>query len=261
MKKHFPILTVLLMLTSFISFGQQFNQYRTNFGQCDTIVIDYDINRPYRMLPDTCTYKLIRCTRISDFGMKCDVGISGYIYNKNTRSWLGNHQGPSFGLVFSFRQFNFGARFKPWTVTPKNNLTFGSDTLTKQYRLNPIKIDYFLGCSFDFNYHTSIEPYIGYTQNSFHVINEEDFDKQFSIPKSGGLISGVSINKYFKYGDFLFSSIFCNLGYCFVDFNKVNPNLGKGYIDWTIGLALKGFSKSYKYTDLSGRQIKKNSGL
>jgi hypothetical protein len=236
----------LLFLALYNNSYCQHRLYRAEVCSTDTNIIDNSslkIRRPIDSLP---THREVRCVSISDFGIKVDLGISAYLYNKKTKAWLGNHVGPSFGIGLVFRQFNLNARFKPFTVIPNNNLIFGSDTLTNKFLLNPIKIDYYLGYSIDFNNLLSIEPYIGFNKNSFHVINQSDFNKSFSIPESNGVIVGLSLNKYFKTGNFSFFSLFLNYAYSIVDFSKVNSVLGRGYHDFTFGISYKAFSEKTK---------------
>lgn len=233
------IITLLFQLCFINTFGQNLNWEKK--CETDTVII----SRPFIHLNSTNSYKGIYCNKTSDFGLRIDVGVSRYIYNKSTSNWLGNHNSLSIGFIFALRHFNFGFRFKPWTVNPSNELIFNSDTLTKSADLNPIKLDYFIGYSIDFKNNISFEPYIGLSRNIFKVINEQELKKNFSIPETNGLITGLSINKYFNLKEKKFISIFLNIGYSFVNFNNVNSGLDRGYADITMGIAYKGFTQFY----------------
>jgi len=185
--------------------------------------------------------KTVKCTKRSNLGTRIEVGVSKYNYNNKTEQWLGNHLGPNFNLIFTINKFNLGIRFKPATVNTKTNLVFTNDTLPIYSKLNPIKLDYYLGYSFDFTHNISIEPYIGYSHTRFTIINENELKNKLSIPDVNGFISGVTGNKYFKLKGHNYVAIFASLGYAFVNYNNVNENLDRGYFELTIGIAYKGF--------------------
>lgn len=195
-------------------------------------------------------YRAIFCSKYSRFGMRLDIGRAQYYYNGETRNWLRNHGGLSIGFIAVFRNWNIGFRFKPWTVNPGRPLVFGHDTLTAKADLNPIKLDYYVGYSYNILPHMSIEPYLGYVRCLFKVINEKDLKKSFSIPNSRGLIAGVSINKYFKIQEAGYLALFGSVGYSFVDFGKSNPILSPNYYEWSIGVAIKSYFKVNFYNPI-----------
>ena len=186
-------------------------------------------------------YNAYECQKVSKLGIRVDIGFNHYKYNSKTRNWLGNHNGPLFGLTIAYRNFNIGAKFKPATVNPKIDLNFDGETLTNEAKLNAIKIDYDFSYSIDFKHNFSIEPFIAFTLNSFIVINEAELGKNYKINKAHGLTIGTSINKYFHIKDYQFFSVFAKYGYGLTNFDKVNSSLGIGYSDFTIGIAYKGF--------------------
>lgn len=235
MRKH-CIIFIFLFLT-INGHGQQYN--RDRICGTDTISVDY----VHRMTGKRIQYKAFECTQVSKLGIRFDVGFNTYSYNARTKLWLGNHNGAIFGLVFAYKNFNLGFHFKPATVSPGSELIFNGDTLRKNAQLNPIKIECDLSYSIDFKYNFSMEPYIGFTRNSFHVINEEDINKTYTIPNSFGMTAGVTINKYFKLKELKFISLFVRYGYGLTDFKKTNDQLGTGYSDLAIGLSYKAFYK------------------
>jgi hypothetical protein len=189
----------------------------------------------------TTRFRAVMCKKITTTGLRIETGISKYFYNEKTQQWLGNHGGPNLNFILTVNKLNFGLRFKPWTVNPTKELVFNSDTLTKLASLNPVKVDYFVGYSIDLNHNISIEPYIGISNSTFHVINEVELKKSFTIPSINGLISGITFNKYFKIKEGEYIAVFANAGYSFTDFKKVHESLEMGYIDCTLGVAYKGF--------------------
>jgi opacity protein-like surface antigen len=205
----------------------------------DTIYIDYRDLKTGEQI----NYKAFECTQVAKTGIRVDLGYISYSYNPRTKNWLGNHSGVLVGLTLVHRKFSIGAKFKLATTTPKSQLAFNGDTLTYEAKLNPPKIDFYAGYSFDLKYNFSIEPYVGVTRNLFYVINEKDLNKSFDIPKVHGLITGVTLNKYFKLKEFQFLSIFITYGYGFSNFKKVHSSLGVGYSEWTLGLSYKAFAK------------------
>ena len=185
-------------------------------------------------------YKAVWCEKCSKFGARIEIGISIYHYNQKTKDWLGNHGGPNFNFILTYDKFNLGFRFKPWTVSPNEELLFDNKVLPKYANLNPIKLDFYTGYSFDFE-HISLEPYLGFSRNIFTVINEDELQETFSFPSVTGFINGVTVNKYFKIKNYEYISVFANVGYSIVDYTKVHNALGKNYFEWSIGIAYKGF--------------------
>lgn len=188
-------------------------------------------------------YKAFECTKVSKLGLRVELGFNHYGYNPQTRNWLGNHNGPLLGLAIAYGDFNLGIKFKPATVSPRQELAFDGVALTKDAKLNPNKIDYDLSYSINFKHNISLEPYIALTSNSFVVINEAELDRQYHIDKTRGLTLGTSLNKYFRLKNFQFFSVFARYGYGLSDFKKTHSNLGRGYGDIAVGVAYKGFIK------------------
>ncbi|HEX4875188.1 MAG TPA: hypothetical protein VFV31_00855 [Chitinophagaceae bacterium] len=230
------------LLTAIIFFSSNLcgqNYERRSICGTDTIAVDY------RSLKtgDRIQYKAFECTKVSKLGIRFDLGFNLYIYNSKTKNWLGNHNGPLFGLTIAYGDFNFGAKFKPATVSPGQDLSFNGEMLTKDAKLNPIKIDYDFSYSINLKNNFSIEPYIALTINNFIVINEDELGKNYDINKTKGLTFGTTLNKYFKLRDFQFLAVFAKYGYGLSNFKKTNENLDIGYSDIVIGVAYKGFLK------------------
>jgi len=188
-------------------------------------------------------FPVVVCSTRSNIGLRVEVAVSSYHYGDKTASWIGQHGGPNFNFILMVKKFNFGFRFKPWTIDPQNEMSFNEQTLPKTAELNNIRLDYYVGYSIDFEKLISVEPYVGYNRTSFHVINEDEINQEFSFNKTGGLIVGTSLNKYFKIGEHEYFSVFGTVGYGFVDYQKVHPDLDNGYFEWNIGIAYKGFGR------------------
>ncbi|MBO9592832.1 MAG: hypothetical protein J7599_07970 [Niabella sp.] len=189
------------------------------------------------------SYEAFECTKVSKLGVRVELGFNHYRYNPKTRNWLGNHNGPLLGLAIAYGDFSLGVKFKPATVTPRQELVFNGVALTKDATLNPNKIDVDLSYSINFKYNISLEPFIALTSNSFLVINEEELGRQYQIDKTRGLTLGTTLNKYFRLKNFQFFSVFARYGYGFSDFKKTHNSLGAGYGDIVLGVAYKGFIK------------------
>ncbi|MBP1644485.1 MAG: hypothetical protein H6Q16_60 [Bacteroidetes bacterium] len=234
---------LIFILISINTFGQKFDN--DILCSSDTITIDTNLVIFRKNTIDSLNpYRVIICEKKSKLGYRFELGAYHYWYNKNTQDWLGNHFSPNVSFSIVYNKFNLGFRFKPWTVNPKHELQFGGETLTKEANLNPIKMDFYFGYSFDFDV-LSIEPYLGVSKNSFIVINEEELNKNFSIPNVVGFINGITFNKYFKIKKYKYISVFGNVGYCIVPFNKVHENLSNNYFECSIGIAYKGFFPQY----------------
>ena len=227
------------------SFPQQYNREKNCHP--DTIIVSIDRRHLIKTdLPDSVReYKAFRCTQVSPFGFRVDIGIAHYHYAGSTSQWIGNHFAPSLGLTLAYKKMNFGARFKPWTVRPGSRLSFNNDTLPTSAKLNPVKIDYFFGYSIDLSRNISVEPYAGLSTNIFNVINEKELNQSFDIPKVTGMIGGVYINKYFTIRPFKFISTFINAGYSSANFKKVHNQLDRGYFEWSVGVGYKVFGKRH----------------
>jgi hypothetical protein len=209
----------------------------------DTVLIEYREGYRHIQKPTVVSfvpYRAVLCEKCSKIGVRLEVGVSSFHYNKNTKYWIGNHVAPNFNFIFTYDKFNFGFRFKPFTVNPQKELLFDNKTLRQEALLNPIKLDFYLGYSFDFK-HLSIEPYFGLSHNNFVVINQRELNETFSIPSATGFINGITVNKYFKTRDCRYITIFSNVGYSIIDYKKVHNELGANYFEWTLGVALKGF--------------------
>jgi hypothetical protein len=237
------ILIFIIILTAQASFSQ----IRDKEIRCSPVpIVVNKLNRKIvdnEIVDSVYTIKILRCISSSPIGLRFGVGFSYYYYNKSTSDWLGNHGGPDFSITLAIENANFGLRFKPWTMNPQNPIEINGDILPMAAKLNPVKINYFFSYNFNIQHDITLEPAIGYSACSFIVLNEDDLGQEFNIPKTGGLLTSFTINKYlrFKYNEFF--SIFTTAEYAFVDYSKLNPELDNGYFSWTIGLAFKGYFK------------------
>ena len=235
MKKTISIFVFYIIAAT--CFGQLYDREK----HCGTDTIHVDTYN--RKTGESIKYKAFECTQISNFGIRVDIGFNTYSYNNNTKQWLGDHNGALFGLTVAYKKFNFGVKFKPATVNPKSELVFNGETLPKKAKLNPIKFEYAISYSLTLTYNFAIEPYTALTNNSFHVINEKDLNKNYTISSCTGLTTGVTLNKYFEPKEFKFLAVFVKYGYGFTNFKKTHSQLGTGYSDFSVGIAYKAFYK------------------
>lgn len=187
------------------------------------------------------SYKMVQCHTRSKFGYRVEMAVSNYYYGYKTTGWIGQHRGPNFNFIFVANKLNFGFRFKPSTIDPKKEIEFNDQALPTTVKLNNIKLDYYVGYSFDFLKLISVEPYVGYNRSHFLVINEDELNEKFPVKKTGGFIIGTTFNKYFKLKGYGYVSIFGTTGYGFINYEKINSNLDNGCFEWNLGLALKIF--------------------
>jgi len=124
--RHIATLLTFQIVNLF-SFGQKLSWEK--ICHPDTIILPINTLHPYfRRANDTATtYKVFNCTKVSDLGIRASLAVVGYTYHNKTAAWLGNHLGPSFDLGVAYRQWNFGLRFRPWTVRPRIELVFDGD--------------------------------------------------------------------------------------------------------------------------------------
>ncbi len=187
-------------------------------------------------------YEVLRCIKRSKWGLRMEMAYSNYYYGAETTDWLGQHGGANFNLALAMDHFNFGVRFKPGTVTPNKELEFYGILLPTSAKLNNIRIDYYVGYSFDLEKMISIEPYLGYNHTTFKVINEDELNQTYALNAAGGVILGTSVNKYFKLMNYNYLSVFGTIGYGWVDYQKVHAQLANNYWEWNVGLAFKVFA-------------------
>ncbi len=246
MKRLVLIITSIILIWS-TSSGQKWNP--ETICSTDTLIVEPYVSMKYNpQKPDSLNqepYKIVQCRTRSNIGFQIDVAVSEYYYGDKTTSWIGQHGGPNFNFILVVDKLNFGIRFKPWTIDPKKEMDFNGQILPSTARLNNIKLDYYVGYSVDFEKLISIEPYVGYNRTSFFVINEDELNQKFSFNKTGGLITGMSFNKYFKLKDYEYISVFGTVGYGFVNYEKVHPDLDNGYFEWNLGIAYKGFGTKW----------------
>lgn len=232
MKNIFLLFNLILTLTP--AFGQQYKKSK-NCGKDTVWVTEREFGNVNR-------YKAVTCEQVSKLGIRLEFALAGFNYNQPTRAWLGNRKGISLGLIVPYENFSVGIRCKFMTVSSQSSISLDSFFVPQGARVNPVKIDYFVSYSFNFPNNLSAEPYIGYSQNSVRILDRsKDNGNRSAI--TGGLITGLALNKYFRIKDYQFIALFLSGGYSFADFSKINPALGRGYTEWSAGVAYKGFTK------------------
>jgi hypothetical protein len=223
----------------FPCYAVQAQQYKRNkVCGTDTITVNgYDLKmgRPFQ-------YRGFECTKASALGIRVEFGYNQCNYNGNTKQWLGVYEGGILGLHLALLKWNAGVRFKLGTATPRTQVLAGGDTIDGRASFNPIKVDYTLGYSIDLKHNFSIEPCMGITKNTFHVVNAKELGKTYRLPTIYSLYTGLTLNKYFKLKDFQFLSLYLSYGQGFTNFKKLNTGLGKGYSEWAVGIAYKVFA-------------------
>jgi hypothetical protein len=196
-------------------------------------------------------YDAFACTQVSKPGIRVNIAFSSFCYNGSTDKLMDHHNAAVLGFALAYGKFNLGVDFDVATVFPKSDLPAGNDTLTKDAKLNPIKSDFYAAYSIDLKNNFSFEPHVGVTKNQFHVINEKELNKTFDIPVVYGLNCGLTLNKYFMLKEFQFICVFLSYSYGFTDYKKINPDLGKGYSEWSVGISYKVFAKRQFYERLN----------
>jgi opacity protein-like surface antigen len=244
MKRLLVVMTSAILIST-ASFGQKWiteTICSSDTLRVNPLTIEPSLSLKYhRDSASVEPYSLVACRTRSNLGYRVEMAISNYYYGNKTSSWIGQHGGPNFNFILVVNKLNFGFRFKPWTIDPNKEIDFSGQTLPTTSKLNNIKLDYYVGYSLDFNKLISLEPYIGYNRTSFRAINEDELNQEFIFNKTGGLIGGATLNKYFKLKNYGYISVFGTGGYGFVDYKKVHPDLDNGYFEWNLGIAYKGF--------------------
>lgn len=236
-------LIYLFLILSKVVFCQKWNN-DIYYILGDTTIAEYKNG-------DIFYYKALICESRSKFGLRIEFANSNYYYSEKTSEWLGQHGGPNFNFILTRANSNFGFRFKPWTINPSKDLAFDGVVLPQYADLNPVKLDLYYGYSLNLKYLISFEPYIGYSKSVFSVINQDVLNAVYEIPSVRGIISGCTLNKYFRIRRHEYITVFGSFGYGLVDFSKVHIELDKGYYEWNIGIAYKFFFLNYFYKDIN----------
>ena len=245
MKITYRIVWLLCFIAiSHLGYGQK---YEREIRCSDTLTVYLD-NRPKTQVTQksnaTSTnrpYRIVECEKRSPFGLRLDIGVSKYYYGPMTKTWIDNHGGPNFGIGIAIGGFTLGARFKPWTLNPLQELEFDGVILPTNAKVNNIKVDYYAAFSIDLPALVSLEPYLGFNRSQFIVINEDEIKQTYSLPQVGGILAGMTINKYFAFERHQYFAVFASGGFANTDFSEVHRELDKGYWEWSVGVSYKGF--------------------
>lgn len=244
MKNILFLLFLILIFSSYVS-AQQWDKIVV--CSSDTLVVQsYEKIKKGNSVDTIFTnnriqHKIVQCRTRSNTGFRVELGFSNYYYGENMTSWIGQHGSPNFNIYLIHNKFMLGIRSKPWTIDPLKELNLQNQILPTDAKLNVIKSDIVLGYSLDLPKLISVEPFIGLNRSRFLVINENEINQEFSFDKIRSPILGVTFNKYFKLEGYNYLSIFSTSGYSFTDYSTVNPSLEKGYFEWNLGLAYKGY--------------------
>jgi hypothetical protein len=187
------------------------------------------------------------CDYRKNYGFRFDFGFSQYIYSKSVADWLGFHRGLNLSLSFVYKNLNFGVRFKPWTTSPKSDLSFDTIVLPANAQINPLKFDYYVGYDILLGDLASIEASLGYTTCYFKVINEELYNTHFNIISTSGFLFGLTINRYIPFYNYNYFVLFCRFNYGLVDLSKVHNNFKGGYSEICLGFSFKLYKKNRVY--------------
>jgi len=171
---------------------------------------------------------------------KLGFGTSTNYYQVKTTEWIGNHKSKVIFITLGKRNFNINVLFKPQTVNPLKGLNFDGVPLPQQAELNPIKLEMNLGYEYEMIYNFRIEPYLGYLNQSFTVINEEEIGHTYNIKSANGLTIGVNLFKYIYFGRGFSLGAFVNGNGNLINFQNVNPDLGNNYFALSFGLLFMG---------------------
>lgn len=249
---------VVFLLTIFITTNEISAQRITSNIICikDTVLVQgmWTYPRNYKLEDNTGSFLATYCDIKKDLGIRFDFGISEYVHSKPVADWIGNHLGPNINFIIAFNKFGLGFRYKPSTVNPKEELTFGNSNLPKDAELDPIKRDYYLSYEFGLSNTISIEPSVGWTYCSFKVINADKLKQQFSFNKTNGLLTGLTLNKYMTWGNFKYAALYARVNYGFVDYSKIHTNLKDGYTEVALGVSVKLYFRNRMFNVIKGNK-------
>jgi hypothetical protein len=241
-------LAVLLSVIAMSTTARAQHYSRVPVCGTDTIHVNYSNMRSVK----TIHYDAFLCSCISKWGIRAEVGRSSYRYTTATNRWLGKHAGGSFALHVAYGKWNVGARAVLTSTNPQMPLTVDGQTLPTAARLNPAKIEYSIGYTQHIVANICTEPFIGITSNKFYVTNEDTLKAHYQIPQVNALTMGIGLHKYFTVAKYQYVCAFVRYAHCFANFAKVNPTLGRGYNEWTAGIAFKAFGERKYHKVISG---------
>lgn len=210
------------------------------FGQIDTSMFsigDTAVSRFYlKNYPDSgLVNKFVLSKTTSKYGVGIEIGLSYYAYNKKYNTWIPNHGGPNFGLYFIYHQLIIGGRFKPWTLETKSNLVLDSDTIASESLINLTKSELYIAYQLLKRNKFQIQLYVG-SISELYYFHDDEIEDNSELPKLKSLMGGFNFSKNFYQKNGYFS-LFLNTSYQGSPYNKINPEFGKGHLQFTFGVS------------------------
>ncbi len=213
----------------------------------DTIHVNYRNMRSIK----TIHYDAFLCSCVSKWGIRAEIGRSSYQYSSATSRWLGGHAGGSFALHVAYGKVNVGARAVLATTKIQMPMQVDGQTLPTDAKLNPPKVEYSVGYTQHIVANFCVEPFVALTSNKFYVTNEDTLKTHYQIPQVNALTMGIGLHKYFTVAKYQYICTFVRYAHCFANYAKINPTLGRGYNEWTAGIAFKVFGERKYHKVLS----------
>ncbi len=181
---------------------------------------------------------------VTDFGYGLHAGGAYNFYDNKTSRFIGNTTSAVFGTSFFYRNFFAGIELKPvvrYSEEQKEILFFIDEDFGQNmfFKSNIFTTQIFAGFSYHLASDISFEPYIGYLNNNFYVV-EDSIQDRFDFNKARGLTAGLVISKYFKlktYGEYFI--IYLDNNFSYSNFSNYHPSLGNHYYSVELGIALK----------------------
>jgi hypothetical protein len=244
-----PILVVFtLMTTASLMFSQRYDPER--ICKSDTLTGYRRSNpheREYAKAPRgvSDTFRYVWCSEVSPLAFRVDMGFSWFRNEPAMRDWVGHHNGHDLGVSVSYKRWSIGARFKLETVLTKRPIDNSTMVLPEGVMLNPVKIDYYFGYAFDIGRRFTVEPSLGVTKNMFKVIEPELKELNWDFANVYGLLAGVTLNQYIRLNKTKYLVVWGQVNSGASNYQKIHPTLGRGYVEFSIGVGYKIFGKRH----------------
>lgn len=253
MKGIRPIYYFILFLLLVLCQGNLLAQKWEPLINCslDTLDVGGKLGAKYQPVQnlETSTFEILKCETRSDFGLSFQ---SAYGVNKFAKN---NDFFDDYGQM----NLQFGVHFRNWqlayavhigTKVLNKDMLFEADSLKQGDKFNHLGQSILLGYSLNFNSLISVEPYMGISTNKFLTIGTAE--GKVSKPIIGNVL-GAKLYKYFnlKAHQHAYMGLFLNASYHNLALDQLNPMLENHYINFSVGLVVKGYFKKVFYQEFN----------
>ena len=182
---------------------------------------------------------------IYNWSVKFGGGYASTVTFGATNDWWGNSNGPMIFAGLGFKNIHLNASYKYFSEEIKSSLVYNNYILPKDATIRMVHFELTTSYEKEIAYRFFIEPYAGYLQNHITSNIVDNQGNEFDIENIHGATFGVNLIKYIKILEGGFLGFYFNLGYDFINFKKLNPDLNNNSFGYAFGVVLKGVDRKY----------------